>query len=411
MAQRILFVVGKDPHRKPGGHSVYAAVHARAAARAGFEPHLFCLAEASGVEETDLGVIHRVRTHHRSLRQTRVPWIGPALARAVVDFAAPLGEPQLVHSIGPVWGWVGLEAAERLSRRGGHAVPVVSAYTTYSHEVRGRRDGVGPAHGLGDALRLRLESLWVEYVVDRYERRALRKSQRVLVNYESVRALVQERHGACEIRRLPYSTEGAFWPSRAAPQPPSELQALRPPDAPLIVCVARHDPRKGLDVLLEALAALRDRGVPFRACLVGGGELWERHRAQVQRLRLGGSALLTGWVDDPAPYLQSADVFALPSLEEGSGSLALLEALEAGRAVVASRVDGIPEDVQDGDSALLVEPGRVDAWSDALARVLGDVALRRRLSERGRERFQTRFAPELLVAALRDLYGELGFVP
>jgi len=177
----------------------------------------------------------------------------------------------------------------------------------------------------------------------------------------------------------------------------------------LIVSVSRHDPRKGIPVLLRALAELRDAGVVFRACLVSGGEYIDANRRLAEQLNLSDQVALTGYVPDPFDYLQHADVFVLPSLQEGSGSLSLLEALQAGAAVVASNLDGIPEDVTDGESALLVEPGNVTALTQALRRVVTDTALRERLRQRARATFETRFSANAMSNALRDIYSELGF--
>ena len=150
-------------------------------------------------------------------------------------------------------------------------------------------------------------------------------------------------------------------------------------------------------------------GFRFRACLVGGGPLLEFHRRLVTQLGLNDVISIVGWVSDPTQYIQKADVFVLPSIQEGSGSLSLIEALKAGVPVVASQIDGIPEDVGDGDSALLVQPGNVSQLCDALKQVMTDGALRRRLQRRSRETFVERFSPEAFTAALRATYAELGF--
>jgi glycosyltransferase involved in cell wall biosynthesis len=106
--------------------------------------------------------------------------------------------------------------------------------------------------------------------------------------------------------------------------------------------------------------------------------------------------------------LRNADIFVLPSLEEGSGSVSMLEAMQAGLAIVASNIDGIPEDVTGGDSALLVEPGNVDQLSQAIESLLNDAELRRRLQRRAREIFVKRFSAESFTNALAVLYAELG---
>src|SRR5262249_49891881 len=171
-----------------------------------------------------------------------------------------------------------------------------------------------------------------------YERRAYRESRVVLHNYESVGRMIRNQHGpevAC--RKIAYAAEPAFRTNAAdgIPEPP-ELTGLEPHTAPLLVSVSRHDPRKGIDVLLRALSRLREEGVPFRACLVGEGPLLQSHRRLSRELGLDRQVAIAGLVVSSFAYLKRADVFCLPSRFEQSGSLALLEALQAGAAVVAS---------------------------------------------------------------------------
>ena len=106
-------------------------------------------------------------------------------------------------------------------------------------------------------------------------------------------------------------------------------------------------------------------------------------------------------------YLRHADLFVLPSLEEGSGSLSLLEALQAGVPIVASRIDGIPEDVTDGVDGLLVEPGNVRELANAIRRLLEDRALRNRLALSGLETFRKRFSAEQMTRSLGEAYERL----
>ena len=141
--------------------------------------------------------------------------------------------------------------------------------------------------------------------------------------------------------------------------------------------------------MIRALGLLKQAGVRFRACLVGRGELLHAHRLLAQNLGLGSTTALTGLVPDPSLYLNCADIFVLPSIRECSGSFALLEALQAGAAVIASDVDGIPEDVKHGESALLVKPGSVAEPTQALTNLLCNPDLRLRLAKQGREVFAT----------------------
>ena len=124
-----------------------------------------------------------------------------------------------------------------------------------------------------------------------------------------------------------------------------------------------------------------------------------------------GVIAITGRVSDPLPYLHHADVFALPSIQEGSGSLSLIEAMQAGLPIIASNIDGIPEDVTDGDSALLVKAGTVSGLSRAIERVITDHALRQRLARRAHEVFIEKFSADAFTHAIQETYAELGMTP
>jgi glycosyltransferase involved in cell wall biosynthesis len=250
--------------------------------------------------------------------------------------------------------------------------------------------------------------------VARYERRAYRESRLVLVNYESVRASIERAAGRLqEIRLVPYTSEAAFrhsdCPGRVA-GPGCGSVAGRASERPLVLAVSRHDARKGVDVLLQALAQLRDTGTRTRARLIGGGPLLDAHRRLAARLGLD-EVEIPGFVADPHSHLHEADLFVLPSLQEGSGSVSLIEALQVGLPIIASACDGIPEDIIDGLDGVLVPPGDAPALAAAMRRILADEPLRRRLSASSRACFGRRFAPDRLVDTLGGIYRELGFPP
>lgn len=423
MGPPVILVCGQDPFVGRSGHPSFTRAQARGAKLAGFDLHIFCAGAPVGTRESDFGTVHRVglsrlrqmtRSHAFGLNKSFLGMDAPRLAAAIARFAS--GEtahrgPFLVHSIS-TWGYAGVLAAERLRQAGHTALAVNSVYTTIRHELDAKVRGLPSDAPLRSRLYFRGERLWSRAKIIGYERRAYQESDLITVNYESVRRLFRAEYGdGAPIERLPYAAESAFLrePLGDRPPAPPELAGLEPADAPLIVSVSRHDPRKGMDVLLRALAELLRGGARFRACLTSGGELFDQHRQLLRRLDLGRTTVLTNWVPDPFPYLRYADVYVLPSLQEGSGSLALLEALQAGPAVVASGIDGIPEDVTDGDNGLLVPPGQPAALAGALARVLADAALRKRLGRRARETFVERFSAGALADGMRRAWAKLGF--
>jgi glycosyltransferase involved in cell wall biosynthesis len=148
-------------------------------------------------------------------------------------------------------------------------------------------------------------------------------------------------------------------------------------------------------------------GVSYRACLLSDGRLLAPHRRLAAELGLDGQVAIPGHVEDVAAHLRAADVFVLPSFEEGSGSVSVLEALQAGVAIVASRCDGIDEDLVHGETALLVPPGDERALRDALAELLADPALRDRLGANARRLYRERFMADSFTEALDRVYTEL----
>ena len=415
MAEPVVLVTGVDPGRGVGGHSSYVRAHARAARRAGFEPHVVCLSAEAGAAAAPFGTVHRARVPSRldhlpgfRAREHQMIWRVPLLARAAARVAADR-RARLVHGFG-FYAAAGSLAARRLARGGRPVTAVASAYDTLTREGRAKLAGLTRAHGRAARWVFGAE-LWMNrLVVGRIERRGYAGAARVLVNYDSVRRILAESYGiAATVRKLRYASELAFTSPPAART--DGLAGVPPGAAPLVVALSRQDPRKGVHVLLEALARLRREGVAFRACLVGGGALLEPHRRYAERLGLGGVVELPGAVPEQWPYLMAADLFALPSLEEGSGSLALLEAFQAGLPAVVSAVDGLLEDVTDGDNGLLAPPGDAAGLAAALGRALGDPALRGKLGARARATFEERFSAECLTRDLAAAYAEVGVQP
>jgi glycosyltransferase involved in cell wall biosynthesis len=405
---QLVYICGIDPGVFSNGHVSYVKAHALAASRAGFSPQLFCVGPASGTELTSFGTVHRVATpvHHYLLAPV---WTKP-IARAVADELErhEHQQPILVHSFGP-WARTAVDVSAELSRRGIEAVPIASAYTTITHEWRAHLDAVGGPRALSQAARLRAWFLWVRTVLSRNECLGYERASMVLVNYDSVARLVREGcERAPEIRRMPYAAPSAFCPTAAtSDRLPDTIKALGPTEAPLIVSASRHVARKGVGVLIRALAGLDEMGVSYRACVLSGGRLLAPHRRLAAELGLDGQVALPGHVEDVAPYLRAADVFVLPSLEEGSGSVSLLEALQAGAAVVASRCDGIGEDLVDGETALLVPPGDERALRNAIADLLANPDLRSTLGANARRLYHERFSADSFTDALKALYAEV----
>jgi glycosyltransferase involved in cell wall biosynthesis len=399
----VVYVAGKDPlWELGGGHSSYVRAHARAAIRAGFEPHLVCVSDRTATATREYGVIHQLAAptvRYLGLRARGATLTVPLLARAVERLVRRLPDPVPIHGFA-YWGAAGVDAARRLGHPGAPPGVAVSMYTTVRHEYAAIVAGCRAAPPPRRLLRERLVAAWTTRELAGPERRACEGARTVLVNYEAVRTLLRQAYPRCApVTVLPHAPESAFTDPGAPARPPGV--------PPHVVSVARHDPRKRLDLLIRALGDLHRRGEAFRATLVGGGPLLEAHRRLVETLGLSGLVAVPGEVPDSGLVLRRADLFVLPTAEEGGGALALLEAFQAGVAVVATAVDGLTEDVVDGVSGLLVPPGDPGRLAQAVARLLREPVLRARLAAEGRATFERRFSGAALAAALAGLYDRL----
>ena len=178
-----------------------------------------------------------------------------------------------------------------------------------------------------------------------------------------------------------------------------------PRDVVLAGIIARLTEQKAHRVLFDALA--QHPGLQhLHLLVVGDGELGDELRRRVQSLGIHQRVHFAGARRDLGNILASVDLFTMPSLWEGL-PLSLVLAMGAGLPVVATRVAGIPEVVQDDVSGFLVSPGNSTELGDALARVAADPALRRSSGEQARAYVRPRFGVEQYVASITTLYDRL----
>ena len=172
---------------------------------------------------------------------------------------------------------------------------------------------------------------------------------------------------------------------------------------PYVLAVASLEPRKNFGRLLDAWSSLGPATGAHQLVVVAA-EGWRqgRVRRRLERMTGDGSVVKIGHISDEilAALYRRANAFVFPSLAEGFG-LPVVEAMACGAPVVTSRISSLPEVC--GDAALLVDPEDVDEIAAAIARLLGETDLRRRLRDRGLERARA-FARETVVPGLFEVY-------
>lgn len=178
----------------------------------------------------------------------------------------------------------------------------------------------------------------------------------------------------------------------------------------IIGCLGGLEERKGHRYLIEAAARLKADGIKARYRIAGAGPLRAELEAEATRVGLRNEVSFVGFVDDPALFLAGVDLVVMPSLFEGLG-VAALEAMAAGKPVIASGVGGLAEAVVDGVTGLLVPPRDGAALAAAIAKLVGGPALAKTMGLQGRERVRQHFSMENMARQNEAYYFELLNVP
>jgi D-inositol-3-phosphate glycosyltransferase len=204
----------------------------------------------------------------------------------------------------------------------------------------------------------------------------------------------------------------------AVPRAQARERVGLPPDQPVLLNVGRIVPRKGLDVVIHALAILKRQYGFNPLLLVVGGDAPEPDATMTPEIgRLQSIAAEEGVADEVkfvghrprselGHYYGAADVFVTMAQQETAG-MAAIEAMACGLPVIGARVGALRYSVQDGRTGFLVAPGNPDALARRLAHVLSNASLRRVIANRSRRRAYEHFAWPKVVQALVAAYADL----
>ncbi len=177
-------------------------------------------------------------------------------------------------------------------------------------------------------------------------------------------------------------------------------------DELIVGTVARLDPDKGLHYLLEAAAHVAEAINDARFILVGDGELKQYLENYALKLGIADKVIFTGSRTDIAEFLSIMDVFVNSSIREGI-PVSLLEAMAAEKPVVATKVGGIPEVINDESVGILVPSENVMELTGAIIALLNNKALRVRMGLKARERIQSHFSANMQARQIMGIYEDL----
>jgi glycosyltransferase involved in cell wall biosynthesis len=297
----------------------------------------------------------------------------------------------------------GLSVVWRLSRRLATLRPRILQTFLYHANIVGRLAGKAAGvplivSGIRVAEKRSGFRLWLDRATDWMVARHVCVSQDV-ATFSTGRGKLPN----AKIRVIPNGVDAAGIAAAA----PADLQQFGiPPDSRTLLFVGRLDPQKGPFVLLMAAKELLARRPELHLLYVGDGPLRESLQNQVAREDLSLRVHFAGRRNDVPSLLRAAHLFVLPSLWEGLPNV-VLEAMAAGVPLVASRVEGISDLIEDRQSGVVVPPNSAPLLVEAIERLLANPQEAQRLASNAQHIVQERFAWSHVVEQYDELYRDL----
>lgn len=305
----------------------------------------------------------------------------------------------IVWGMGP-WGFTGVLVRSLFKKK---VLLLNNYFTTLKHEWK-------------EALRaVRIEDygiiIWLKYLaiyctivqlLSSLEQLTLEASDLILTNYTSTENIIKTEFKIPKAKfyRLPFTVSPRTRGRNI------NHNKLKLPDE-FILTVCRQDPRKGINFLLHAMVILRNRGYKLPLLIAGAGEMLEANKKLAKRLKLGKAVKFLGFVGDLNPIFKKADVFCLPSLEEGAGSIAVNEATMAGVPIVTTAVDGIIEDIIHNKTGILVPPADPEVLADAIEKLILNPKLAKKLGQEAKKTYPAKHNPVLVKKSIAKLLSGL----
>jgi glycosyltransferase involved in cell wall biosynthesis len=170
---------------------------------------------------------------------------------------------------------------------------------------------------------------------------------------------------------------------------------------------ARIEPEKGHEFAIRAMNILREQGIACQLSITGQGQQRRELETLVHRLQLADCVKFVGWVPEVTGFLREIDVFLVPSVDSEGLPTTILEAMSAGRLVIATDVGGAQEAIVSGVNGCIVKPGDPEAIATAIARLHRDRNTAGAMAKAGRQQVQSKFAMTQMMDIVEQTYRSM----
>lgn len=401
----IFIISGKSPLRDSGGYPAYARILAVTLTSLGYPVYILAIGEKASIEKTGYGHIHILNTKIlmlfpflQHLALAGLPYYSFIFAK---EIKAIIKEKQIKNFI--LWGmgpWAFPGFFLKIFPPGNTKMTMVSSYfTSTRHEMRGALDAIRiKDYGVIPKVKYLIVYIIIARVFSVFEKITLDLCNLVVVHYESSKKIIKRDFnvGDKKIHMFPWYTE-------TFKREGNKKINTKKYSHPLIVSICRQDPRKGINFIIQAIKILSGKYPNITCLIVGTGSFYELNKKLSEKLKLTKNVTFLGFVSDIDPILTEADITVVVPLRQGSSALTVLESMSYGKAIVASNCDGIPEDIKNNFSGIIIDSGNEIALADALKKLIENPKLRKKLGKNAYNMYKNRFGFEKMKADIKKL--------
>jgi glycosyltransferase involved in cell wall biosynthesis len=410
--QPVFLISGKSPVNKPGGYAAYSHNLAKVLVELGHPVYIIAQGKKNSIKKTSIGIEHLVNSKLvnslpflNSLELAALPIFSQLFVKEIEKILKKNKiEEFIVWGIGP-WSLAGINVKRKFKNK----IHFISSYfTTFPHEMTGSYKAIN----ISDyGLVLKIKYFFVLNIIARllnlFEKQIINTSDIIVYHYNSSKKIFNKEFSLSlkKMRKLSYYVEIFERQSSKVGTKGNFNKIFKKNKTFIIIC--RQDPRKGINLLLHAFKLVREKMNNVKLIVIGSGSLLKANKKIAQKLGIEKDVIFTGFVANFKPLLKKADVFVFPTLEEGAGSLSILEAMKEGKAIITTKCDGIPEDIENNKSGILIPKMDVKTLANKMLELANNPKMIKSLGKGAKKRYAEKFSLKYMRKDVKALLSNL----
>lgn len=412
----IFLISGKSPVTKPGGYAAYSHNLAKVFIKLGHKVYIIAQGDKNQVTKTKIGTEHLVNAgfinklpFFKSLELAALPIFSFLFVKEIERIIEKDKINKfIVWGAGP-WSYAGVSIKNKFKNR---VKFIVSYFTTFPHEMRGSYNAINVSdYGFIAKLKYFVVLNVVAKMYSRLENSIVHTCDIVACHYKSTKKILKREFSLPykKMRQISYYVE-IFQRNYKKPKQDIKLEKSLSKvfkNNKTLVIICRQDPRKGINFLLRAFKIVREKTNNIKLIMVGSGSMFKSNQKLAKKLGISSDVIFTGFVSDFKSILKKSNVFVFPAVEEGSGSLSILEAMKEGKAIITTQCDGIPEDIKNKKDGILVPMMNEHSLADAILEVIDNPKLIKRLGNNAKKAYVSKFSFNYMKKDVKKLLSNV----